>query len=137
MAPAGLAITEPPPIKHIVTLMTLAGMILLAAISSRGVAQNFGRGGFGPSPQAQAAAKAQTESATKPMHGYLNAVGYKLLAERAGRVKAITAKEQAAGLARDAALGRTERIKIIHRGFGHPLPFEPQERTAPSAKPAQ
>ena len=58
-------------------------------------AQNLGRGGFGPSPQMQAAAKAQTESATSQMHAYLNDIGYKMLAERAKRVAAIETKEQA------------------------------------------
>ena len=38
--------------------------ILLVAMNGLAVAQNFGRGGFGPSPEMQAAAKAQTESAT-------------------------------------------------------------------------
>ena len=59
--------------------------ILLVAMNGRAVAQNFGRGGFGPSPEMQAAAKAQTESATSQMHAYLNEIGYKMLAERAKR----------------------------------------------------
>ena len=46
--------------------------ILLAAMSGRALAQGPGRGGFGPSPEMQAAAKAQTESATSQMHAYLN-----------------------------------------------------------------
>ena len=69
--------------------------ILLAAMNGRAVAQNFGRGGFGPSPEMQAAAKAQTESATSQMHAYLNDIGYRMLAERAKRVAAVETKEQA------------------------------------------
>ena len=69
--------------------------ILLAAMSGRALAQSPGRGGFGPSPEMQAAAKAQTESATSQMHAYLNDIGYKMLAERAKRVAAIETKEQA------------------------------------------
>ena len=69
--------------------------ILLAAMSGRALAQGPGRGGFGPSPEMQAAAKAQTESATSQMHAYLNDIGYKMLAERAKRVAAIETKEQA------------------------------------------
>ena len=49
--------------------------ILLAAMSGRALAQGPGRGGFGPSPEMQAAAKAQTESATSQMHAYLNDIG--------------------------------------------------------------
>jgi hypothetical protein len=69
--------------------------ILLAAMSGRARAQGLGRGGFGPSPEMQAAAKAQTESATSQMHAYLNDIAYKMLAERAKRVAAIETKEQA------------------------------------------
>lgn len=50
--------------------------VLFVAISGRAVAQNFGRGGFGLSPEMQAAAKAQTESATSQIHAYLNDIGY-------------------------------------------------------------
>ncbi len=64
-------------------------------MNGRAVAQNFGRGGFGPSPEMQAAAKAQTESATSQMHAYLNEIGYRMLAERAKRVAAVETKEQA------------------------------------------
>ena len=69
--------------------------ILLAAMSGRALAQGPGRGGFGPSPEMQAAAKAQTESATSQMHAYLNDIADKMLAERAKRVAAIETKEQA------------------------------------------
>jgi cephalosporin-C deacetylase-like acetyl esterase/enamine deaminase RidA (YjgF/YER057c/UK114 family) len=69
--------------------------ILLVAIYGRAVAQGSGRGGFGPSPEMQAAAKAQTESATSKMHAYLNEIGFKLLAERAKRVAAVVTEEQA------------------------------------------
>jgi cephalosporin-C deacetylase-like acetyl esterase len=69
--------------------------ILLAAMSVRALAQGPGRGGFGPSPEMQAAAKAQTESATGQMHAYLNGIAYKMLAERAKRVAAIETEEQA------------------------------------------
>ena len=55
--------------------------ILLAAMSGRVLAQGPGRGGFGPSPAMQAAAKAQTESATSQMHAYLNDIGDRMLAE--------------------------------------------------------
>jgi cephalosporin-C deacetylase-like acetyl esterase len=66
-------------------------------ISVRGlaVAQNFGRGGFGPDPAAIAAAKAQTDSAASQMHAYLNEIGYRMLAERAKQVAAIETQEQA------------------------------------------
>jgi cephalosporin-C deacetylase-like acetyl esterase len=69
--------------------------ILMAAMNDRAVGQGFGRGGFGPSPEMQAAAKAQTDSATSQMHAYLNEVGFKMLAERAKRVAAIATEEQA------------------------------------------
>jgi hypothetical protein len=49
--------------------------ILVAGMGSRAVGQNVGRGGFGPSPEMQAAAKAQTESATSQTHAYLNDIG--------------------------------------------------------------
>jgi cephalosporin-C deacetylase-like acetyl esterase len=70
-------------------------VILLAVMSGRAFAQGVGRGGFGPSPEMQAVAKAQTESATSQMHAYLNDIAYKMLAERAKRVAAIEMKEQA------------------------------------------
>ena len=74
---------------------TVSFAILLVAMNGRAVAQNFGRGGFGPSPEMQAAAKAQTESATSQMHAYLNEIGFRMLAERAKRVAAVETKEQA------------------------------------------
>ena len=67
------------------------------------VAQNFGRGG-GLSPETQAAAKAQTDSATSQMHAYLNELAYKMLAERSDRVAAIDTKEKA--IARSAEVRR-------------------------------
>jgi cephalosporin-C deacetylase-like acetyl esterase len=73
----------------------VAFAILLVAMNGRAVAQNFGRGGFGPSPAMQAAAKAQTESATSQMHAYLNEIGYRMLAERARRVAAVATEAQA------------------------------------------
>ena len=69
--------------------------ILLIAMNGRAAAQNLGRGGFGQSPQMQAAVKAQTDSATSQMHAYLNEIGYRMLAERAKRVAAVQTKEQA------------------------------------------
>jgi cephalosporin-C deacetylase-like acetyl esterase len=69
--------------------------ILFALVNGVGVAQNSGRGGFAPNPAAQAAAKAQTDSATSQMHAYLNEVGYKMLDDRAKRVAGIQTKEQA------------------------------------------
>jgi cephalosporin-C deacetylase-like acetyl esterase len=75
--------------------MLISFAILLVAMSGRAVSQNFGGRGFGPSPAMQAAAKAQTESATSQMHAYLNDIGYKMLAERAIRVTAIETKQQA------------------------------------------
>ena len=69
--------------------------ILLVTMIGLAVAQNFGRGGFGQDPASQAAAKAQTESATSQMHAYLNEIGYRMLAERAKRVADIQTKEQA------------------------------------------
>src|SRR5262249_2199271 len=67
------------------------------ALSGRALAlaQGLGRGGFGPSSEMQAAAKAQTESATSQMHAYLNDIAYRMLAERAKRVAVIETKEQA------------------------------------------
>src|SRR5437868_3365806 len=75
--------------------------ILSAAMSGRAAAQNVGRGGFGPSPEMQAAAKAQTESATSQMHAYLNDIASKMLAERAGRIAAIETREQAVARSND------------------------------------
>ena len=69
--------------------------ILFAAMNGAALAQNPGRGGFGPNPAAQAAAKAQTESATAQMHAYLNEIGYRMLDDRAKRVAGIQTKEQA------------------------------------------
>jgi hypothetical protein len=51
--------------------------ILLAVMSGRAFTQGLGRGGFGPSPEMQAAAKAQTESATSQMHAYPSDIAYK------------------------------------------------------------
>ena len=81
--------------NNIFKCASFAFAIVLMAMHGRAVAQNFGRGGFAPSPEMQAATKAQTESATSQMHAYLNEIGYKLLAERANRVAAIETKEQA------------------------------------------
>jgi hypothetical protein len=69
--------------------------IALVAISGRAVAQNFGRPGFGQSPEAQKAAKAQTDAATSQMHAYLNKVGYSMLAERARQVAAVATQAEA------------------------------------------
>ena len=69
--------------------------IVLVSINGLAVAQNAGRGAFGPSPAAQSATKAQTETATAQMHAYLNEIGYRKLAERAKRVAAIKTKKQA------------------------------------------
>jgi hypothetical protein len=79
---------------------SVAFAILSAAMSGQALAQGPRRGGFGPSPQMQAAAKAQTEAATAQMHAYLNDIAYKMLAERAKRVAAIERKTQA-GARRD------------------------------------
>ena len=88
---------------------SVSSAILLAAMSGRALAQGPGRGGFGPSPEMQAAAKAQTESATSQMHAYLNDIGYKMLAERAKRVAAIETKEQAVAR-RDAVRRRIAEL---------------------------
>ncbi len=72
-----------------------ASFAILLVAAPPAFAQNFGRGGFAPNPALQAAAKAQTESATAQMHAYLNEIGYRMLAERAKRVAAIETKEQA------------------------------------------
>jgi hypothetical protein len=69
--------------------------ILFVAINALAVAQNARRGGFGQSPASQAAAKAQTELATSQMHAYLNEIGYRMLAERAKRIAAVTTRDQA------------------------------------------
>jgi hypothetical protein len=69
--------------------------MLVVAMNGLAVGQNPGRGGFGSDPASQAAAKAQTESATSQTHAYLNEVGFRMLAERAKRVAAILTKEQA------------------------------------------
>jgi len=74
---------------------SIAFAIFLIAMNGRALAQNFGPGGFRPDPALQAAAKAQTESATSQMHAYLNEIGYRMLAERAKRVAAIATVEQA------------------------------------------
>ena len=58
-------------------------------------AQNAGPGGFGPSPAAQAAAKAQTEASTAQSHAYLNEIGFGFLADRARNIAAIETREQA------------------------------------------
>jgi cephalosporin-C deacetylase-like acetyl esterase len=69
--------------------------ILVVSLSGLAVAQNPGRGGFGPNPANEAAAKAQTQAATSQMHAYLNEIAGKMLDERAKRVAAISTKEQA------------------------------------------
>lgn len=75
-------------------IAVFSAAVLSATAGGRAFGQGFGRG-FGPSPEQAAAAKAQPEAATSRMHAYLNDVGFKMLAERAKRVAAITTKEQA------------------------------------------
>jgi hypothetical protein len=92
--------------------------ILLVAMNGRAVAQNFGRGGFGPSPEMQAAAKAQTDSATSQMHAYLNEIGYRMLAERARRVAAVDTQEHAVARRNDVRRRVVELVGGIPATIG-------------------
>jgi hypothetical protein len=82
-------------INNIIKKMFISFTVLLGAMNGQALAQNFGPGGFRPDPALQAAAKAQTESATTQMHLYLNDIGYRMLAQRAKRVAAMETTEQA------------------------------------------
>jgi cephalosporin-C deacetylase-like acetyl esterase len=84
--------------------------VFLVATNGRVLAQNLGPGGFRPDPALQAAAKAQTESATSQMHAYLNEIGYRMLAERAKRVAAIGTREQAISRSNEVRSRITELV---------------------------
>jgi cephalosporin-C deacetylase-like acetyl esterase len=89
------SLRDTPIMKNVIKSGSVSLVILLVVLSGLALSQNFGPGGFRPDPALQAAAKAQTESATAQMHAYLNEIGYRLLADRAKRVAAIATKEQA------------------------------------------
>jgi cephalosporin-C deacetylase-like acetyl esterase len=82
-------------ITNIIKRASLSFALVLAAMIGLALAQNFGPGSFRPDPALQAAAKAQTESATAQMHTYLSDLGYRTLEDRAKRVAAIATKEGA------------------------------------------
>ncbi len=92
---------------------SVASAILSIAMINQADAQDFGRG-FGPSPEALAAAKTQTESATSQMHAYLNSIAFRMLAKRADRVAAIKMKEEAVARSNDV------RARIVELVGGIP-----------------